>query len=146
MKKPISRVFTAVLVAVLLLCSVTVTASVFHNASTVKQISELQANLDAVQGRLRKQQQEFAAYQALLPQVQAELAALQPQADEAYAKEQALRQQRKTLRAENAALAEELATLLAQAGDASAEALNTAQAIEHLVSALESITALYGLK
>ena len=146
MKKPSSRVFTAILVAALLLCSMTVAACTFHEAAMVREIADVQTNLEAVQGRLRKQQQEYAEYQALLPQVEAELAALTPQAEEAYAKEQALRQQRKDLRAENSALADELTALLAQADEASAEAVQTAQAIDHLISALNELAALYGLE
>ena len=146
MKNPLSRVLTILVVAALLLCSVTVAACIFHESAMVTKIADVQTNLNAVQGRLRKQQQEFAEYQALLPQVEAELAALQPQADEAYTKEQALRQQRKDLRAENSALADELTALLAQADEASAEAVQTAQAIEHLADALEDISALYGLE
>ncbi len=146
MKNPLSRVLTILVVTALLLCSVTVAACIFHESAMVTKIADVQTNLNAVQGRLRKQQQEFAEYQALLPQVEAELAALQPQADEAYAKEQALRQQRKDLRAENAALADELTALLALADEASAEAVQTAQAIEHLADALEDIYALYDLE
>ena len=146
MKQPLSRVFSAVLVAALLFCSVTVAFCIFHEAATVQKIADVQINLDAVQGRLRKQQQEYAEYQALLPQMEAELAALQPLADEAYAKEQVLRQQRKDLRAENSALTDELTALLAQADEASAEAALTAQAIEHLAQALADISAVYGLQ
>ena len=146
MKKPLSRVFTAVLVAALLLCSMTVATCIFHEAAMVRKIADVQTNLEAVQGRLRKQQQEYAEYQALLPQVEAELAALTPQAEEAYAKEQALRQQRKDLRAENAALADDLNALLAQADEASAEAIQTAQALDHLADALAQLSALYGLE
>ena len=146
MKKPVSRVFSVILVVVLLLCSGTVAFCVFHEAAMVKKIADVQTNLEAVQGRLRKQQQEYAEYQALLPQVEAELAALQPQADEAYALEQALRQQRKDLRAENAALSDELTALLAQANEASADALLTAQALDHLADALAQLNALYGLE
>ena len=146
MKKPVSRAFTAILVAALLLCSVMVAASIFHEAAMVKKIADVQINLEAVQGRLRKQQQEYAEYQALLPQVEAELAALQPQADAAYEQEQALRQQRKDLRAENSALQDELNALLDQADEASADALLTAQALDHLADALAQISALYGLE
>ena len=146
MKKPVSRVFTAILVAALLLCSVMVAASIFHEAAMVKKIADVQINLEAVQGRLRKQQQEYAEYQALLPQVEAELAALQPQADAAYEQEQALRQQRKDLRAANSALPDELNALLDQADEASADALLTAQALDHLADALAQISALYGLE
>lgn len=146
MKQPLSRVFSAVLVAALLLCSVTVAFCVFHEAAMVQKIADVQINLEAVQGRLRKQQQEYAEYQALLPQVEAELAALQPQAEAAYEQEQSLRQQRKDLRAENAALSDELNTLLAQADEASADAALTAQALEHLAQALADISAVYGLQ
>ena len=112
----------------------------------VRKIADVQTNLEAVQGRLRKQQQEYAQVIEDLPKVQAELAALQPQADDAYEQEQALRQQRKDLRAENALLADELSALLAQADDASAQALQTAQAIDHLIQALDDLTAVYGLQ
>ena len=145
MKKPVHRIFTAVLVAALILCSVTVAASIFHEAAMVQKIADVQTNLDAVKGRLRKQQQEYAQVIEDLPKVQAELADVQPQADAAYEQEQLLRQQRKDLRAENAALSDELAALLVQADDASAEAVQTAQAIDHLVNALNELTALYGL-
>lgn len=146
MKNTMSRVLTALVVAALLLCSATVAACIFHESAMVKEIADVQTNLTAVQGRLRKQQQEYAEYQALLPQVEAELAALQPQADEAYAKEQSLRQQRKDLRTENAALADELAALVAQADKASADALLTAQALDHLADALAALNSLYGLE
>lgn len=144
--KPVSRLFTALVVAALLLCSATVVFSTFHEAAVVKEIANLQTNLEAVQGRLRKQQQEYAQYQEELPLVLAQVAEVQPQADAAYTQEQALRQQRKDLRAENSALADELSALLAQAEDANADALLTAQAIEHLSAALADIAALYGLE
>ena len=80
MKNPLSRALTILVVTALLLCSVTVAACIFHESAMVTKIADVQTNLNAVQGRLRKQQQEFAEYQALLPQVEAELAALQPQA------------------------------------------------------------------
>lgn len=139
MTKPLPKALAAILVAVLLLCSVTVAGTIFHQAAMTAQISQLQANLDAVQGRLRKQQAEYAEYLAALPQVELELAAIQPQADEAYAREQALRQQRKELRAENAALATELEPLLALAEDASAEAAAAAQAVTALQDALDAL-------
>lgn len=139
MTKPLPKALAAILVAVLLLCSVTVAGTIFHQAAMTAQISQLQANLEAVQGRLRKQQAEYAEYLAALPQVELELAAIQPQADEAYAHEQALRQQRKELRAENAALAAELEPLLAQAQDASAEATAAAQAVTALQDALDAL-------
>lgn len=139
MTKPLPKALAAILVAVLLLCSVTVAGTIFHQAAMTAQISQLQANLDAVQGRLRKQQAEYAEYLAALPQVELELAAIQPQADEAYAREQALRQQRKDLRAENAALAAELEPLLALAEDASAEAAAAAQAVTALQDALNAL-------
>ena len=139
MTKPLPKALTALLVVILLLCSVTVAGAIFHQAAVTEQISQLQANLDAVQGRLRKQQAEYAEYIAALPEVELELAALQPQADEVYAKEQALRQQRKDLRAENAALAAELAPLLAQTEEASAEASAAAQAVTALQDALNAL-------
>ena len=139
MTKPLPKALAAILVAVLLLCSMTVAGTIFHQAAMTEKISQLEANLEAVQGRLRKQQAEYAEYQALLPQVELELAALQPQADEAYAKEQALRQQRKELRAENAALAAELAPLLTQTESASTEAEAVAQAVNALQDALNAL-------
>lgn len=139
MTKPLPKALAAILVAVLLLCSVTVAGTLFHQAAMTEQISQLQANLDAVQGRLRKQQAEYAEYIALLPQIELELAAIQPQADEAYAREQALRQQRKDLRAENAALAAELEPLLALTDAASAEASAAAQAVTALQDALNAL-------
>ena len=146
MKMPLQRVFTAILVALLLICSVTVAATAFHEAAMVKKIADVQANLDAVKGRLRKQQQEYTQVVAELPQVQSDLAALQPQAAAAYEQEQALRQQRKELRAESALIADELAALLIMADEASADALRTSQAIDYLTQALTDLFAVYGLQ
>ena len=139
MKNPLSRVLTILVVTALLLCSATVAACIFHESAMVTKIADVQTNLNAVQGRLRKQQAEYAEYLAALPPVELELAAIQPQADEAYAREQALRQQRKELRAENAALTAELAPLLALAEDASAEAAAAAQAVTALQDALAAL-------
>ena len=97
MFKPLPKALTALVVAVLLLCSATVAGTIFHHAAMTEKISQVQANLEAVQGRLRKQQAEYDEYLAALPQVELELAAIQPQANEAYAHEQALRQERKEL-------------------------------------------------
>lgn len=145
MNKPLSRTFTAMLVAVLLLCSAVVAFTLFHQASMMEKISQVQANLEAVQGRLRKQQLEYAQAIEALPVVQAELEVMQPEAQAVYEQEQTLRQQRKDLRAENSALADELAALQAQADAASAEVLQTAEAIDRLQDALNVIESLYGL-
>ena len=139
MFKPLPKALVALVVAALLLCSATVAGTLFHQAGMTQQISQLQANLEAVQGRLRKQQAEYAEYIAALPQVEMELAVLQPQAAEAYAQEQALRQQRKDLRAENAALNDELSVLLSQADAAADEARATAQAVTALQDALDAL-------
>ncbi len=139
MFKPLPKALTALLVAALLLCSVTVAGTIFHQAAMTEKISQVQANLDAVKGRLRKQQAEYDEYLAALPQIELELAAIQPQADEAYAHEQALRQERKDLRAENAALSDELAALLSQADAASDEAAAAAQAVQSLQDALNAL-------
>jgi len=139
MFKPLPKALTALVVAVLLLCSATVAGTIFHHAAMTEKISQVQANLEAVQGRLRKQQAEYDEYLAALPQVELELAAIQPQANEAYAHEQALRQERKELRAENAALSDELTTLLNQADAASDEAAATAQAVQRLQDALDAL-------
>ena len=143
MCKPLPKALVALVVAVLLLCSVTVAGTLFHQAGMTQQISQLQANLEAVQGRLRKQQAEYAEYTAALPQVEMELAVLQPQADEAYAKEQALRQQRKDLRAENAILSDELSALLIQADAAAHDAQAAAQAVMALQDALDALNEIY---
>lgn len=146
MNKPLPRLFTAVMVAVLLLCSAVVAFTLFHHAAVTEQITQVQANLDAVRGRLRKQQAEYAQYQEELPLILAQLEAVQPDAQAAYDQEQALRQQRKELRAENSALADELAALLVQANEASADAQLTADAITSLqeaLNALEDLAALY---
>ena len=139
------KALIAFVVAALLLCSATVTGTIFHQADVLEQISQLQANLSAVQGRLRKQQVEYAQALEALPSVQAELDILQPQADAAYEQEQLLRQQRKDLRAENAALADELAALQADVNAASAAADQSAQAIAHVQEALENLRLIYGL-
>ena len=139
MFKPLPKAFAALLVAALLLCSATVAGTIFHQAVMAEKITQVQANLSAVQGRLRKQQAEYDEYLAALPQVELELAAIQPQANEAYAHEQALRQERKELRAENAALSDELTTLLNQADAASDEAAATAQAVQRLQDALDAL-------
>ena len=146
MFKPLPKAFTVLLVIVLLLCSATVVGSIFYQANMQEQITQAQANLNTAQGRLRKQQAEFAEYTEALPQVLAQLEELQPLADEAYAQEQTLRQQRKDLRAENSGLADELALLLNQVEAASTEASSTAQAILQLqqsLDALEDIQALF---
>lgn len=144
MSKPLPKWLTAILVAALLLCSVTVAGTIFHQAAATEKISQLQANLEAVQGRLRKQQAEYDEYLAALPVIELELAAIQPQADEAYAKEQALRQQRKELRAENAALSDELTVLLSQADAAAEEASAVAQAVAALQQALNALEEIHG--
>lgn len=145
MKNTLPSAFAALLVAVLLLCGATVTGTLFHQAAVLEDISQLSANLEAVQGRLRKQQMEYAHVLEELPQVLAELEAVQPEADAAYAQEQSLRQQRKDLRAENSALADELAALQEQADSSSLEDEHTIQALTHLVDALEELKALSGL-
>ena len=145
MKRPLPIAFAALLVAVLLLCGATVTGTLFHQAAVMEDISQLSANLEAVQGRLRKQEAEYAQVLEDLPRVLAELEAVQPEADAAYAQEQALRQQRKELRAENSALADELAALQAQAEVSSLDDAQTVQALTHLVEALEGLKALSGL-
>ena len=142
MNKPLSRLFTAVMVAVLLLCSAVVAFTLFHQAAMTEQISHVQANLDAVQGRLRKQQAEYAQYQEELPLILAQLEAVQPDAQAAYDQEQALRQQRKELRAENASLAAALEALQAQTLESNSEAAATAEAILRLEQALTELHAL----
>lgn len=143
--KPFSKAFIALFVAVMLLCSAVVAGTLFHQAAMTEEISQLEANLDAVRQRLKKQQVEYDQVLAELPVVQADAEALQPEADAAYAQEQALRQQRKDLRAENSTLADELAALQAQVEEANAAAAQTAQAIVHLTDALEELKALSGL-
>ena len=145
MNKPLSNAFIALFVAVMLLCSAVVVGTLFHQAAMVEDISQLTANLEAVQGRLRKQQLEYAQVLEELPLIQAQLEAIQPEADAAYEAEQALRQQRKELRAENSALAEELTALEAQADDVNLDASRTAAALAHLADALEELKALSGL-
>lgn len=145
MKNTLSKAFSALLVAVLLLCGATVTGSLFHQAAVEEDISQLTANLEAVQGRLRKQQAEYAQVLDDLPRVLAELDAIQPEADAAYEQEQVLRQQRKDLRAENSALADELTALQEQAEASSLDDAQTILALTHLVDALEELKALSGL-
>ncbi len=146
MKKPIPRLLAALVVTVLLLCSVTVAWTILRNAAIREDITQVTANLDAVRQRLKKQQVEYAQVQADLPVTLAELEALQPQADEAYARAQALRQQRKELRAANAEQQEQIAALSAQADSASGEEERTAQAIAHLNEALAALEALSALE
>ena len=146
MKKLIPRWFTALVVAVLLLCSAVVASSLFREAALHQEIADVQTTLSAAQGRLRKQQQEYADYAAALPEVLAELETVQPQADAAYAQEQLLRQQRKELRAENAALADEIAALTAQSAQGSEEAAQTLEAITQLQNALAALDALAQLE
>ena len=145
MQKTMPKAFVALFVAVMLLCSAVVTAVLFQQAAMTEQITQLEANLDAVRQRLRKQQMEYAQVQENLPLVLAEAEALQPQADAAYEQEQALRQQRKELRSANAALADELAALQAQAAQADDESAQTAAALQHLMNALDALSALSGL-
>lgn len=145
MNQPLSRGFTAIIVAVLLLCSVVVAGSLCYQVSVTEQIGEAEVKLEAVQGRLRKQEAEFAQYRTELPLVEAQLAELQPVADAAYEQEQALRQQRKELRAEKSALEEQLAALQAQASEAGEEALQLSAAIERLQEALASLGEIGGL-
>lgn len=136
MEKITPRWFTALIVAVLLLCSVTVACSLFYEASMRTQIADVQTSLTAVQGRLRKQQQEYAEYVAALPAVLEELAKVEPEASAAYDQEQLLRQQRKELRAENAALQEEIALLQSQFTGSDADLTQTLEALQHLQNAL----------
>ncbi|MGN0755302.1 MAG: hypothetical protein ACI4ME_12670 [Aristaeellaceae bacterium] len=145
MNQPLSRGFTAIIVAVLLLCSVVVAGFLCYQVSVTEQIGEAEVKLEAVQGRLRKQEAEFAQYRTELPLVEAQLAELQPVADAAYEQEQALRQQRKELRAEKSALEEQLAALQAQASEAGEEALQLSAAIERLQEALVALGEIGGL-
>lgn len=142
METSMPRWFTAVFVAVLLLCSAVMAGSLFHQASMEKQIADVQINLEAVQGRLRKQQQEYDQIKAELPAVQAELDEIRPQAQAAYEREQALRQQRKDLRAENAALAEEIAVLTSELENDPVAAA-TVQAIAYLHDTLTMLHQVY---
>lgn len=146
MKKPIPRLLAALVVTVLLLCSVTVAWTILRNAAIREDITQVTANLDAVRQRLKKQQVEYAQVQADLPVTLAELEALQPQADDAYARAQAHRQQRKELRAANAEQQEQIAALSAQADATSGEEERTAQAIAHLNEALAALEALSALE
>lgn len=145
MRKPFPNAFIVIFVTIMLLCSAVVAGTLFHQAAVLEDISQLEANLDAVRQRLRKQQVEYEQVLAELPVVQAEAESLQPEAEAAYAQEQALRQQRKDLRAANSALADELAALLLQVDEATADAAQTAQAIAHMTDALEELKALSGL-
>lgn len=145
MEKVTPRWFTALLVAVLLLCSVVVASSVFYEASMRTQIADVQTSLSAVQGRLRKQQQEYAEYVAALPSVLEELATVEPQATAAYDQEQVLRQQRKELRTENAALADEIALLQSQFTGSDTDLTQTLEALKHLQNALQDLRALHQL-
>lgn len=144
MNNSFPKVFAALLVAVLLLCAASVTGTLFHQSAVLEEISQLSANLDAVQGRLRKQQAEYAQALEALPQVLAELDAVQPEADAVYELEQELRQQRKELRAANADLADELAALQLQA-DESALDTATVQALAELTDVLEALKTNSGL-
>ncbi len=142
MRKHYSPVFSAFFIAVLLLCSITVAVSIFYQASLTRQINEAQRNLRTMQGRLLKQEMEFAEVLEAIPAAQAELELLQPQAQAAYDQEQALRQQRKELRAENASLAAALETLQAQTLESNSEAATTAEAVLRLEQALTELHAL----
>lgn len=142
MKTSMPRWFTALLVAVLILCSVTVAAFLFHQAKVTEDIAQAKISLEAVQGRLRKQQQEYAEALEALPAALAELETLQPQAQAAYEQEQSLRQQRKDLRAENAAQADEIAALTAKKAEDS-DAAATLEAIQQLEAALSALQQLY---
>lgn len=139
MTRALPKALVVLVVAALLLCSVTVVGTIFYQASVTEQISQLEANLAAVQGRLRKQQAEYDEYVAALPQVEYDLAVIAPQAEEISAREQELRDQRKALRAENSALAEELNLLLSQADAAAQEAANVADAVQQLQDALDAL-------
>ncbi len=142
MFKPMPKAFVALFVAVMLLCGAVVTATLFHQAAMMEQISQVEANLEAVRQRLRKQQVEYAQVQEQLPLILAEADVLQPQAEAAYEQEQALRQQRKELRSANAALADELTALQEQTAQADEESARTAQALAHLMEALDALSAL----
>lgn len=135
----LSKPFKALLVTVLLLCAAIVAFSLFHTADRNARIADTQVKLEAVQGRLRKQEKEYADVLAALPAVQAELDEVCPLASAAYEREQALRQQRKDLRAEKSALEEQLIALTAQAEESGSEARTTLQAIAQLEAALESL-------
>ena len=145
MTKRIPGWFTALFVAVLILCCAVVAASVFREASLRAQIADAQSSLTTAQGRLRKQQQEYAEYTAALPEVLEALAVVEPQATAAYDQEQALRQQRKELRAENADLADQIALLQAQFTGSDADLSQTLDALMHLQNALQDLRALHQL-
>lgn len=135
MNTSLPRWFKPLLVAVLLLCSVVTAVSLFQQAQLTADIAKAQRDLDTLQGRLRKQEQEYAEVIEALPATLTELEEIRPQAQAAYEQEQALRQQRKDLRTENAAQAEEITALtatVAQDGDVS----DTLEAIRQLESAL----------
>ena len=141
MNTSLPRWFSALLVAILLLCSVATAVSLFHQAQLTADIAKAQRDLDTLQGRLRKQEQEYAEVIESLPAAQAELEALRPQSQAAYEQEQALRQQRKDLRAENAAQAEEIARLREEiAGSDNAGILEAIQQLEAALNTLHQIT------
>ena len=131
MAKPLPRAFVACFVAVLLLCSAVVAYSVFHQSSMAAKISKAQANLESAQGRLRKQEAEFAE--------------LQPLADATYAEEQRLRQQRKDMRAERNALQDELAALQERSAAFGEDNARAADAIAKLYEALSALEDIAGL-
>ncbi len=133
----ISPSLKALVVAALLVCCAAVVFALFHEADMAAQISEAQVKLEAVQGRLRKQELEYQQALEALPTVQAELAETAPKAQAAYEQEQLLRQQRKDLRAEKKALEAELAELLLASDEAGEDAQRTAEAIQRLQNALE---------
>ncbi len=135
----LSKPFKALLVTVLLLCAAMVAFSFFHEADMKARIADTQAKLETAQGRLRKQEKEYAEVLSALPAVQVELEEVSPLAQAAYEQEQALRQQRKDLRAEKSALEEQLAALIAKAKESGSEAHATLQAVSQLEAALESL-------
>ncbi len=135
----ISRSLKALVVAALLVCCAMVVFSLFHEADMTARISDLQVKLEAVQGRLRKQEMEYQQALEALPLVQAELAETSPKAQAAYEQEQLLRQQRKDLRTEKTALEAELAELLLAADEAGEDAQRTAEAILRLQNALDAL-------
>ncbi len=135
----IPKPLKALLVTALLLCAAVVAFSFFYEADMKARIDDTQAKLETAQGRLRKQEKEYADVLAALPPVQAELDEVSPLAQAAYEQEQAMRQQRKDLRAEKSALEEQLAALIAQAEESGSEAHATLQAIAELEAALNSL-------
>lgn len=146
MKKPIPHLLAALVVTVLLLCSVTVAGTILRNAAIREDITQVTANLEAVRQRLKKQQVEYAQVQADLPVTLAELEALQPQADDAYQRAQELRQQRKELRAANAEQQEQIAALSAQAEGTSDDEERTAQTLAYLNEAHAALEAFFALE